>query len=266
MRIKQSVVLPIFHGGQGSIDTLLGQIRDSGFAAVEIWGRPPLPEFKTLMAAVQKCGLRMAGMCGHASLGDGLNRVENHHRIATELSESIALAADYDIPGLICFSGNRNAGQSDYEGLLVCAQALRLCAPLAEAKGVNLNVELLNSRIDHYNYQADHTDWGVALCNLVNSPRVKLLYDIYHMQIMEGDVIRTLQKSIRHIGHFHTAGNPGRQDFDDNQELNYRGICRAIAQSGYDGYVGHEFRPRGDAMQALRRAFTVCDWREEAAG
>ncbi len=262
MRIKQSVVLPIFHGGQGSIDALLGPIRDSGFVAVEIWGRPPPTEFKTLMATVQKHGLQLVSMCGHDSLGDGLNRVENHPRISSELRESIALAADYGIPGLICFSGNRNAGQSDYEGLLVCAQALRLSAPWAEIKGVNLNVELLNSRIDHYNYQADHTDWGVALCNLINSPRVKLLYDIYHMQIMEGDVIRTIQKSIRHIGHFHTAGNPGRHNLDDNQELNYRGICRAIVQSGYDGYVGHEFWPQGDAMQSLRQAFAICDWQE----
>lgn len=265
MHLKQSVVLPAFHGGQGAMDTLLGQIRDSGFAAVEIWGRPPPEEFKTLMASLQKCGLRLVSMCGHESLGDGLNRPENHARITAELRASISLAADYDIPGLICFSGNRNAGQSDYEGLLVCAQGLRLSAPLAQEKGVNLNVELLNSRVDHYHYLADHTDWGVALCNLVNSPRVKLLYDIYHMQIMEGDLIRTIQKSIRHIGHFHTAGNPGRHDLDDAQEINYRGICRAIAQSGYDGYVGHEFWPKGDAMQALRNAFAVCDGREESA-
>ncbi len=266
MRIKQSVVLPAFHHGQDAMDNLLGTIHDLGYQGVEIWGRPPLAEFKTLMATVQKHGLRLVSMCGHDSLGDGLNRVENHQRITAELHESIALAADYGIPGLICFSGNRNAGQSDYEGLLVCAQALRLCVPLAEAKGVNLNVELLNSRIDHYNYQADHTAWGVALCHLVNSPRVKLLYDIYHMQIMEGDVIRTIQKSICHIGHFHTAGNPGRHDLDDCQELNYRGICRAIAQSGYDGYVGHEFWPQGDAMQSLRRAFAICDWQEGSVG
>lgn len=266
MRIKQSVVLPAFQGGQGSTDHLLGQIHDSGFAGVEIWGRPPLAEFKALVGNVQKRGLRLVSMCGHASLGDGMNRVENHHRITAELSESISMAADYDIPGLICFSGNRNAGQSDYEGLGVCVQALRMSAALAEEKGINLNVELLNSRVDHYNYLADHTAWGVALCKMVNHPRVKLLYDIYHMQIMEGDLIRTIQKSIGVIGHFHTAGNPGRHDLDDAQEINYRGVCRAIAQSGYDGYLGHEFWPKGDAMQALRSAFATCDWQEGSAG
>lgn len=131
-------------------------------------------------------------------------------------------------------------------------------APYAEKHGVNLNVELLNSRVDHPLYQADHTDWGVALCEMVGSERVRLLYDIYHMQIMEGDLIRSIRKNIAHIGHFHTAGNPRRQDLDDTQELNYTGICRAIDEAGYDLYVGHEFTPVGDRLEAARHAFRVC--------
>ncbi len=124
---------------------------------------------------------------------------------------------------------------------------------------MNLNVELLNSKVDHPGYQADHTDWGLALCEMVDSPRAKLLYDIYHMQIMEGDVIRTIRKAIDRIGHFHTAGNPGRHELDDAQELNYRGIMRAIAATGYDLYVGHELMPTGDKLDALQQAFTACD-------
>ena len=129
----------------------------------------------------------------------------------------------------------------------------------AEKAGVNLNVELLNSKVDHAGYQCDRTSWGVAMCRKAASPRVKLLYDIYHMQIMEGDVIRTIRENIQWIGHFHTAGNPERRDLDDSQELNYRGICRAIAGTGFDGFVAHEFTPRGDPIEALREAFQTCD-------
>jgi hydroxypyruvate isomerase len=187
--------------------------------------------------------------------------MENHDRIEVELKESIAIAVAHGIPGIICFSGNRNPGQSDWEGMLVCAQGLKRIARYAEEKAVNLNVELLNSRVDHPGYQCDHTEWGVALCELVDSPNVKLLYDIYHMQIMEGDIIRTIRKYIRHIGHFHTAGNPGRMDPDDDQELNYAGICRAIAKTGYNLYVGHEYRPKGDTFASLRAVFELCDKR-----
>jgi hydroxypyruvate isomerase len=198
-------------------------------------------------------------MIGHGALPDGLNKYENHDRIEAELKESIDVAAECDVPGLICFSGNRNDGQSDYEGMIACARGLRRIAPYAEEKGVNLNVELLNSKVNHPGYQCDHTDWGLALCEMVDSPRVKLLYDIYHMQIMEGDIIRNISKGIDRIGHFHTAGNPGRNDMDDTQEMNYRGICKAIADTGYDLYVGHEFSPKGDPVDALKETFEICD-------
>ena len=123
----------------------------------------------------------------------------------------------------------------------------------------NLNLELLNSKVDHPDYQCDHASWGVRVCEMVGSVRVKLLYDIYHMQIMEGDLIRTVRDHAGHIGHFHTAGNPGRRDLDEDQEICYPAVMRAIAGTGYDLYVGHEFRPKGDPVAALKTAFRICD-------
>ena len=258
MGIHQSFCVPILRDLGGlTRDELYRALSDIGYEAVEIWGRGE--DFDELVETAKKHGLVVASMCGHASLGDGLNKPENHDRIESELTESIDLAVRHGIPGLICFSGNRNPGQSDYEGLVECARVLRRIAPYAQDQSVNLNVELLNSKVDHPLYQCDRTGWGVALCEMVNSPRVKLLFDIYHMQIMEGDVIRSLQKAIGWIGHFHTAGNPGRQDLDDAQELNYRGICRAISDTGYGLYLGHEFRPKGGCVDAARAAFAVCD-------
>ena len=259
MRIRQSLCCPMYCTDQLDLDALCRAVRQIGYAAIEFWGRESLDDVEAVLETARRHGLAVASMCGHPSLGDGLNRPENHDRIEAELIASIDLAARHDIPGLICFSGNRNPGQSDLEGMIACARGLRRVAAHAETQGINLNVELLNSRVDHPGYQCDHTDWGLALCEMVDSPRVKLLFDIYHMQIMEGDVIRTIRRGIDRIGHFHTAGNPGRGDFDDTQELNYRGICRAIAATSYDLYVGHEFRPAGDPIDALRRAFEICD-------
>jgi len=197
-------------------------------------------------------------MCGHDSLPDGLNVRSNHGRIQEELHESIDIAAERSIPGLICFSGNRN-GLSDEEGIEICAEGLDKVKGYAEEKGINLNIELLNSKVDHADYQCDNTPWGVQLCEAVGSPRVKLLYDIYHMQIMEGDLIRTIQNSHEHFGHYHTAGNPGRRDMDETQEIYYPPVMQAIADTGYDLYVGHEFNPKGDKLEALKAAFETCD-------
>ncbi|MFQ6097700.1 MAG: hydroxypyruvate isomerase family protein [Armatimonadota bacterium] len=169
---------------------------------------------------------------------------------------AISITAANNIPSLICFSGNRE-GLDDLQGLRNCAACLKRVAGYAEDKGVTLCTELLNSKVNHPDYQCDHTAWGVVLCELVGSPNVKLLYDIYHMQIMEGDIIRTIQNNIEHIGHFHTAGNPGRHDMDDEQELYYPAIARAIANLDYDGFVGHEFSPKGDKMQAMKAAYEV---------
>jgi hydroxypyruvate isomerase len=257
MRIKQSVCYPIFQAEDTSLDELFATVAEIGYAAVELWARGE--DFEQVVALAHKQDLVVASMCGHDSLGDGLNKRSNHDRIEQELRTSIDIAAERGIPGVICFSGNRQPHMSEMQAIEAVADGLRRVAPYAEEKGVNLNLELLNSKVDHAGYQCDHTAWGVAVCERVGSPRVKLLYDIYHMQIMEGDLIRTIRDNIEWIGHFHTAGNPGRNDMDDTQELNYAGICRAIAETGYDLYVGHEFSPKGDLIEALRQTFALCD-------
>lgn len=257
MKIKQSACFPIFKSDDMDLDGLFATIAGIGFPAVELWGRGD--DFEEIMACAKKNNLVVASMSGHDSLPDGLNTPSNHDRIESELRESIDLAVEHGIPGLICFSGNRRPESSDEECIDIVADGFRRIAPYAQEKGINLNMELLNSKVDHDGYQCDHTAWGVAVCEKVNSPRVKLLYDIYHMQIMEGDIIRTIRKNIQWIGHFHTAGNPGRNDMDDTQELNYAGICSAIAEAGYEYYVGHEFKPKDDLIEALRAAFKLCD-------
>ena len=257
MRIQQSICYPLFMPKELSLAALVKTAAEIGYAAIELWSQPA--DLAEIVALAKQHGLVVASMSGHASLPDGLNKRSNHARIVAELKASIDVAAHYGIPGLICFSGNRQPHMSELEALEAVADGLRLIAPYAEQKGVNLNLELLNSKVDHPGYQCDHTAWGVAVCERVNSPRVKLLYDIYHMAIMEGDLIRTIRENIKWIGHFHTAGNPGRNDLDDTQELNYRGICRAIAATGYDLYVGHEFRPKGDPIAALHQTFEICN-------
>ena len=202
-------------------------------------------------------GFTIATIAGHNSLADGLNKTENHSRIADELRANLEVAKQFEIPNLICFSGNR-AGKSEEEGAANCAAGLQMVAKDAEAAGVNLIMELLNSKVDHGDYQCDRTPWGVEVVEQVNSPRVKLLYDIYHMQIMEGDLIRTIRDNIQHIAHFHTAGNPGRNDLDENQEIFYPAVARAIAATGYDGWLGHEFGPKADSLAALQQAYDQC--------
>ncbi len=257
MSVKQCLVLPIFYREDwGTFDAFCARIAAIGYSAIEVMAG--VQNLEGIVATAGKNGLAVASMVGHASLPDGLNKAGNHDRIEAELRASIDQAADLGIPSMICFSGNRNPGQSDYEGMVTCAHGLRRVVPYAEKKGITLNMELLNSKVDHPGYQCDHTDWGIALCEMVNSPSFKLLFDIYHMQIMEGDIIRTLRKNIQWIGHFHTAGNPGRNDMDDTQELNYTGICRAIDSTDYAGYVGHEFTPLGDRMAALEAAYNIC--------
>lgn len=257
MRIKQSICYPLFMPKDMALADLVAVAAEIGYAAIELWGRNA--DFEEVMELAKQHKLAVASMSGHASLPDGLNKRSNHDRIEAELRESIDIAAKHGIPGLICFSGNIQPHQSEIEAITAVADGLARIAPYAEEKGVNLNVELLNSKVDHAGYQCDHTLWGAAVCERVNSPRVKLLFDIYHMQIMEGDLIRNIRAHAKWIGHFHTAGNPGRNDLDDSQEINYRGVCKAIAQTGYDLYVGHEFRPKGDPITSLRETFKICD-------
>ena len=255
MPIKQSVCLPILP--QMPQDELFREIAAIGYPAVEIWSRDE--GFAELCERAAEHGLALACMAGHDSLPDGLNLRGNHDRIEAELRISIDLASKHGVAGLICFSGNRVEGMEEEEALENTAEGLRRVAPHAEEKGINLNLELLNSKVDHPGYQCDHTAWGLDVVSRVGSSRVKLLYDIYHMQIMEGDVIRTVSNHIDAIGHFHTAGNPGRNDLDDSQELNYAAICAAIAATDYSGYLGHEFRPTGEVIPALKQAFECCN-------
>ncbi len=257
MRIKQSVCYPMIKPADTPLEPFVARVADMGYAAIELWTRDK--SFTEAVALARKYNLDVAIMSGHNSLTVGLNDPTQHDRIVAELRESIDIAADLGIPGVICFSGNRREGVDEKTSIATTVEGLRRVAPYAEAKGVNLNMELLNTTVDHPGYECNHSAWGVAVCEQVNSPNVKLLFDIYHMQIMEGNIISTIRNNIRWIGHFHTAGVPGRRDFDDSQELNYRGICRAIAESGYNFYVGHEFKPKGDPYEALARAFEICN-------
>jgi hydroxypyruvate isomerase len=257
MKIKQSVCFPMMQPLPDPLPEFIAEVARIGYAAVEIW--KPNDSFQELYDLTQRHGLRIASFSGHDSLPVGLNDPSQHQRIFDELVESIDLAANHGVPGVICFSGNRRDGQSEEEAIEACAEGFRKIAPYAEEKGVNLNLELLNSKVDHPGYQCDHSDWGLAVVKKVNSPRVKLLYDIYHMQIMEGNLIDTIRSSIEWIGHFHTAGVPGRFEIDDTQEINYRGVCKALAATPYDLFIGHEYRPQRDLYETLREAFEICD-------
>ena len=256
MPIKQSVCIPILPQDVMPLEQLLAAIAAIGFPAIEIWERGD--DFVDICRTAASCGLQLISMIGHKSLPDGLNNPANHDRIEAELRESVELAVQHGQRALVCFSGNHISGMSEEEAIANTVAGLRRAAPYAEANGIILLLELLNSRVDHHGYQCDNSAWGLAVQRQVDSPNVKLLYDIYHMQIMEGDVLRTITANLDAIGHLHTAGNPGRNELDDTQELNYRGICRVVSDAGYDGYIGHEFRPLGDLVAGLRQAFELC--------
>ncbi len=187
----------------------------------------------------------------------GFNDPANHSLLLKELETTIPLAAKAGVPNVITMFGNRR-GTGDAEGIAHCIAGLSRIKSLAEEQGVTVCVELLNSKVDHEDYQGDHTAFGVEVIKGVGSPRVKLLYDIYHMQIMEGDLIRTIRENIAWIGHFHTGGVPGRNEIDDSQELNYRAIATAIADLGFAGYVAHEFVPKRDPLTSLGEAVRIC--------
>jgi hydroxypyruvate isomerase len=189
----------------------------------------------------------------------GFNRPEYHDPLVADYEKLIPQAAAAGVPNVICFSGNR-AGLDDEQGIKNCAIGIKRLMQSAERHRVNLVMELLNSRVNHKDYQCDHTEWGVKLCQAVGSERFKLLYDIYHMQIMEGDLIATIRKNIQYIAHFHTGGVPGRNEIDDTQEINYPAVMRAIVATGYSGYVAQEFVPTGkDPLESLRRCVRICD-------
>jgi hydroxypyruvate isomerase len=188
----------------------------------------------------------------------GLNDPANHDTIVESLRAGIPQAAKAGVPNVITFFGNRR-GRSDADAIANCVTALNRVKRVAEDNGVTICIELLNSKVNHKDYQGDRTAFGVEVVSAVNSPRVKLLYDIYHMQIMEGDVMRTLRDNQQWIGHYHTGGVPGRNEIDHSQELHYPAIVRAIADTGFSGYVAHEFIPKRDPLTSLRDAVALCD-------
>jgi hydroxypyruvate isomerase len=190
-------------------------------------------------------------------IATGFNDPAHHKQLLTELERTIPLAAKAGVPNVITMFGNRR-GISDAQGIASSVAGLSRISKLAEEQGVTVCVELLNSKVDHADYQGDHTAFGVEVMRGVNSPRVKLLYDIYHMQIMEGDVIRTIRNNINFLGHFHTGGVPGRHELDDSQELNYRAIATALADLNFAGYMAHEFVPTRSPMESLRQAVELC--------
>ena len=235
------------------LETLCVEAKKMGITGIDLVGPEAWPTLK-------KYNL-ISTMCNGAELNlvDGFNDVQFHDKLIQRYSEMIPRVAEAGYKNLICFSGNRR-GKSDEEGWTNCVIGLQKLIPLAEKYNVTLVMELLNSKIDHKDYQCDRTAWGVELAKRINSTHFKLLYDIYHMQIDEGDVIRTIKNNIQYIAHFHTAGVPGRNEIDGTQELNYPAIMKAIAATGFKGFVGQEFVPKNlDKLASLQQAITICD-------
>lgn len=234
-----------------SVEELAKAASQFGMQSVELL-RPE--DFPTL----QKYNLICAMASGPGNITKGFNRYEHHDRLIEGFEEMIPKVAEAGFPNIICFSGNR-AGMDDEKGLEICAEGLKRLMPLAEKHKVCVCMELLNSKVNHRDYQCDKSAWGIELCDRVGSEYFKLLYDIYHMQIMEGDVIRTIQKNHRYFAHYHTGGNPGRNEIDHTQELNYSAICEAIVETGFEGYVAQEFIPKRHPLGSLYEAIRLCD-------
>jgi len=199
------------------------------------------------------------GYAGGGKIPDGLNVRANHDAIVKNFEEKIPRAAKLKVPNVITFFGNRREGLSDAEAIANCVDGLNRVKKIGEDAGVTICVELLNSKVDHKGYQGDHTLFGVEVVKAVNSPRVKLLYDAYHMQIMEGDLIRTIRTNKDYIAHVHTGGVPGRHELDGTQEVNWRAVAAALADLGFPGYMAHEFVPTRDPLTSLREAVALCD-------
>jgi hydroxypyruvate isomerase len=247
-RLKQSVARWCYE--KMSLDDLCRHSAEIGLSGIDLVDHAEWP-------TVQKYGLVPAMTPGAGTIPDAWNRKENHDRLEKEMRENLQRAAAAKVPNVITFSGNRR-GQSDDEGKENCILGLNRVKKMAEDAGVTVCLELLNSKVNHKDYQCDHTAWGVDVIKAVSSPRVKLLYDIYHMQIMEGDIIHTIRDNIQYIAHFHTGGVPGRHELDDTQELQWRTVAKAIADLNYHGYFAHEFIPTRDPMASLAEAVKLC--------
>jgi hydroxypyruvate isomerase len=249
--IKQSVCRWCYSGIP--LEKLAAESRKIGFRSVELLTPK---EFEV----VKPYGVTCSMLSGCCTIKDGFNRKANHEQLIKKVRDHVDFAAENKLPNVIFFSGNR-AGMSDEEGLENCAIGIKQVAGYAEKKKVTLCMELLNSKVDHHDYMCDRTPWGVKLVKAVGSPRFKLLYDIYHMQIMEGDVIRTIRENKDYIGHYHTGGNPGRHEIDETQELHYPAIVKAILETGFDGYLAQEFIPKNPAhaLASLAQGFQICN-------
>ena len=235
------------------LEQLCEASKEMGIQSVELQGPKEWPTLK-------KYGLSCA-MANGAGMGieRGWNRPELHEKLLESYKEVIPQVANTGLKNLICFSGNR-AGLDDEQGIKNCAEGLKKLMPTAEKHNVIVVMELLNSKVNHKDYQCDHTEWGVELCKAVGSESFKLLYDIYHMQIMEGDVIATIRKHNKYIAHYHTGGVPGRHEIDETKEINYKPIMEAIVKTGFKGHVAQEFIPaRADALASLKQGVDICD-------
>ena len=236
------------------LEKLCQAVKGIGFGAIDLIGPKDWP-------MLQKYGL-YSSMCYHGgsvSLTNGFNNKTYHEQLIKDYTEVIPLMVKAGYKNVICFSGNRN-GMDDATGLKNCVEGLKKIMPLAEKNGITVQMELLNSKVNHKDYMCDKTAWGVELCKTLGSANFKLLYDIYHMQIDEGDVIRTIQDNHQHIGHYHTGGVPGRNEIDESQELYYPAIMKAIVKTGYKGFVAQEFIPaKEDKLKSLKEAVMLCD-------
>ncbi len=253
-RLRQAVCPGVFRGLELDFDGICREAARLGVVGIDLVGPDAFPTLK-------KHGLVPTMVPGGGGIKEGINDRRHHAGIDGRMRAAIKAAAEAGAPNVIVMAGDRQ-GLTDEQGLDNAVAFLDGIKALAEDLGITLCMELLNSKVDHPGYMCDHTAWGVEVCKRVASPRVKLLYDIYHMQIMEGDIIRTIRENIEYIGHFHTAGNPGRKDLDEDQELYYPAIMRTIAQlqeeGKFDGYVAHEFTPK-NGMESLRKAVQICD-------
>jgi hydroxypyruvate isomerase len=269
--VSGALVLPGFQDDKKVVK--IGRLKQS--ASRWCYGKIPFSEFCKAVAGigltaidllktedwekVREYGLVCSmGTPEGGGIADGMNDKKNHERILKGLEKALPMAAKHGVPNVIAMFGNRK-GIRDEAGTENCIEALNKIKALAEEQRVMIAVEVLNSKIDHKDYQGDRTPFALNIIKAVNSPNVKILFDIYHMQIMEGDIIRTIQANKDYLCHFHTGGVPGRHELDDTQELNWRAVCKAIADTGFKGYVAHEFVPTRDPLTSLREAVALCD-------
>jgi len=234
------------------LDELCKAAKEMGIKSIDLTNPDEWP-------VLRKYGLTSALPQGAGKgIPDGFNNPKFHDELVASYEAIFPKLKEAGLSTVICFSGNRR-GMSNEEGLENCAVGLKRLMPSAEKHGITMIMELLNSKVDHKDYMCDHTAWGVELCKRVGSDNFKLLYDIYHMQIMEGDIIRTIREHSKYIGHYHTGGNPGRNEIDETQELNYPAIMKAIVDTGFKGYVAQEFIPKRDPLTSLKEAVLICD-------